>query len=254
MGKSIKMKTFNSIINILKKEGYEITQDTKARIEHMLECLEDKNRFNNLDQIMEWFKNQRRKCEMEVKKIGINELEKWDFDNKTQNIVHDSGEFFSVIGVKVLNSKKREVGEWTQPMIWQKEGGILGILSKKFNGVRHYLIHAKAEPGNIHKLQLSPTLQATFSNLKKAHKGNKPKFAEYFENPEKENVIYSKSFAEDGGRFYLKTNYNMLVEVDENEEIEVPDDYIWLTMYQIKQLLKYDNLINPHVRSIISYL
>ena len=84
--------------------------------------------------------------------------------------------------------------------------------------------------------------------------GKKPKFAEYFENPKKGKTIYSRSFAEDGGRLYLKTNQNMLIEVDENEEIEVPDNYIWLTMYQIKQLLKYDNLINPHVRGIISYL
>jgi oxidase EvaA len=248
------MAAFDKIIKVLEEEGYTPTKDTEARVNQLLECLKDENQFHKLDEVIKWFRKQREKCEMEVKEIGISDLENWNIDKKTKNITHDSGEFFSVIGVKVSNTLKREVGGWTQPMIRQKEGGILGILCKKFKGVKHYLIHAKAEPGNIYKLQLSPTLQATFSNLKKAHGGNKPKFAEYFEDSKKGDVIYSKSFAEDGGRFYLKTNHNMLVEVDENKKIEIPEDYIWLTMYQIKQLLKHDNLVNPHVRSIISYL
>ena len=32
------------------------------------------------------------------------------------------------------------------------------------------------------------------------------------------------------------------------------DDFIWITLYQIKQLLKRDYIVNPHVRSIISNL
>jgi hypothetical protein len=45
----------------------------------------------------------------------------------------------------------------------------------------------------------------------------------------------------------------MIVEVSENEKFEIPDSFIWVTMYQIKQMiLHHENLINPHVRSIIS--
>lgn len=248
------MNIFDKIIQILKEYGYNITDDSKARVNQLMECLRDDNQFYKLDEVIEWFHKQRNNCEMEVKEIGISELEGWHINERTKNIVHDSGEFFSVIGVKVSNTRKREVLGWTQPIIWQKEGGILGILCKKFNGVRYYLIHAKAEPGNIHKLQLSPTLQATFSNLKKAHGGKKPKFAEYFMKGAKVKKIYSRCYAEDGGRFYLKTNNNMIVEIDENENIGVPDDYIWLTMYQIKQLMKHDNMLAPHLRSVISYL
>lgn len=248
------MSTVNKIIDVLKKEGHVISEDAKMRVQQLVECLKDENSVHKLDDIILWLENQRKRCEMKVEEIGIGKLREWIIDGKTKNISHKSGEFFSVIGVKVSNTSKREVGGWTQPMIYQKENGILGILCKKINNIRHYLLHAKAEPGNIHKLQLSPTLQATYSNLNRAHGGKKPKFAEYFENPGKGSVIYSKSFAEDGGRFYLKVNQNMLVEVGEDEEIAVPDDYIWLTMHQIKQLLKHDNLVNPHVRSIISYL
>ncbi len=246
------METFDKIMNILKEDGYEINEDTKVRINQFLECLRDENKYHNLEEVINWFKEKRESCPMDVKEIGINELEKWHVDHVTGNISHDSGEFFSVIGVKVTNTNMREVGGWSQPMLYQKEGGILGIMRKKINGVMYYLLHAKVEPGNLYKLQLSPTLQATFSNLRKAHEGKKPKFAEYFENPKEGTVIFSRWFAEDGGRLYLKSNKNMIVDIE--GEIEVPDDYIWLTMYQIKHLLKYDNLISPHVRGIISVL
>ena len=35
----------------------------------------------------------------------------------------------------------------------------------------HFLIQAKIEPGNVNKVQLSPTIQATHSNFTKVHKG-----------------------------------------------------------------------------------
>jgi dTDP-4-dehydro-6-deoxy-alpha-D-glucopyranose 2,3-dehydratase len=246
------MKLNERVLDVLKEEGCNVNEDMIMRVKQLVECLDGKS-LHSLDYVLSWFEDQRKKCGMEIKEKGLNDLKDWKTDSKTGNVSHKSGEFFSVIGIGASNTSKREVRGWDQPMIHQKEGGILGILCKKINGVVHYLLHAKAEPGNIHKLQLSPTLQATHSNLKRAHAGKKPKFAEYFESAKKENIIYSKSFAEDGGRFYLKVNQNMLVELSD-EKIEIPDDYIWVTMHQIKQLLKHDNLVNPHVRSIISYL
>lgn len=246
------MDSYEKISEILKEKGIIVDSDIEMRINQFLECLTDDNKFHKLDEVIKWFNKKREECTMDVEEINIKDLEKWKTDEKTGNINHDSGEFFSVIGVRVKNTGMREVSGWDQPMIYQKEGGILGILRKKIDGVMYYLLHAKAEPGNPGKLQLSPTLQATFSNLKKAHKGKKPKFSEYFENPKQGSVVYSRWFAEDGGRLHLKSNKNMLVET--NDDIVVPEDYIWLTMYQIKQLLKYDNLVNPHVRGIISVL
>ena len=240
------MDTCNEIIKVLQRNNYQINDDIQVRVKQLMECLKDENKFQTLAQVKEWLDDQRRKCPMETTQIPIHDLEKWKVDLKTGNITHDSGGFFSVVGLRVSNTVNREVvGGWTQPIIKQVEG-ILGILCCNFNGVRHYLIDAKAEPGNIHKLQLSPTVQATLSNLKQLHGGKKTKFAEFFEESEDVlnaipgvKVIYSQWLAEDGGRFYLKVNKNMLVEVDEHIEIIVPSNFIWLTMYQIKQLLKY---------------
>mgnify|MGYP001405170331 CR=1 FL=1 len=240
----------------LEEFGYEVDEDVEFRISIMLESLRDDNQINKLDYIIEWFKKKREESDMLVEEIGINELDKWDVDEESGNIRHESGGFFEMIGVKVSNTFDREVGKkgWTQPIIAKNPGGILGIIMKRINGIPHYLLQAKAEPGNIGKLQLSPTLQATTSNLLKAHGGTKPLFAEYFDEENNPNIIYAKWQSEDGGRFYLKSNYNMIVEVKEDEELDIPDSFIWVTLFQIKQLMKIENFVGPHVRGIISYL
>ena len=248
--------TIDEIKEILEKNGYDLDSDTILRVQTMLESIRDDNQINKLDYVIDWFNKKREESDMIVEEIGINELDKWNVDPNSGNIKHESGGFFEVIGVKASNTFDREVGKkgWTQPMIAKNPGGILGILMKKINGVPHYLLQAKAEPGNIGKLQLSPTLQATTSNLLKAHGGSKPLFAEYFDDENNPKIIYAKWQSEDGGRFHLKSNYNMIVEVNEDEELKIPDSFIWVTLYQIKQLMKIENFVGPHVRGIISYL
>jgi oxidase EvaA len=246
----------DDIQKILEKEEYHIDSDTISRIETMIESIRDDNQINKLDYIIEWFNKKREESDMIVEEIGINDLDKWKVDSNSGNVKHESGGFFEVIGVKASNTFDREVGKkgWTQPMIAKNPGGILGIIMKRINGIPHYLLQAKAEPGNIGKLQLSPTLQATTSNLLKAHGGSKPIFAEYFDEENNPKIIYAKWQSEDGGRFHLKSNYNMIVEIKENEELKIPDSFIWVTLYQIKQLMKIENFVGPHVRGIISYL
>ena len=246
----------DDINGVLEKNGYSLDSDTILRIQTMLESIRDDNQINKLDYIIEWFNKKRQESDMIVEEIGIRDLDKWSVDSNTGNVKHESGGFFEVIGIKASNTFDREVGKkgWTQPMIAKNPGGILGIIMKRINGIPHYLLQAKAEPGNIGKLQLSPTLQATTSNLLKAHGGSKPLFAEYFDDENNPKIIYAKWQSEDGGRFHLKSNYNMIVEVKEDEELKIPDSFIWVTLYQIKQLMKIENFVGPHVRGIISYL
>ena len=246
----------DKIRELLENNEYSVDSDAMSRIDTMIESLRDDNQINKLDYIINWFNKKREESDMIVEEIGIKDLDKWDIDHNSGNVKHESGGFFEVIGVKVSNTFDREVGKkgWTQPMIAKNPGGILGIIMKKINGIPHYLLQAKAEPGNIGKLQLSPTLQATTSNLLKAHGGSKPLFAEYFNEENNPKIIYAKWQSEDGGRFHLKSNYNMIVEIKEDDELKIPDSFIWVTLYQIKQLMKIENFIGPHVRGIISYL
>lgn len=239
------------ILNFIKGKGYKITREAENTAGELSEILKAQNEnLDDVSAILGWLEEKKKSYPVRTAEIGIRDLDGWHVHPETGNISHKSGKFFTVMGVKVDAAKGREVSSWTQPMIKQEECGILGVLCKKINGVMHYLLYAKYEPGSIAHLQLSPTLQATDSNLQKAHGGEKTRFAEYFENGGKGKVRVSVVHVEDPSRFYHKTNRCMIVEVDENEKIETPEDYVWLTLPQIKKLLKMDNVVNALARCV----
>lgn len=242
------------LLGVLREEGFEVTADLEARLDHFLECIRPREDPAEVEGLLAWLEERRRQSRMEVEEVPMSRLARWRVDPTTGVISHETGEFFRVIGICVRNASARETASWCQPIIYQPEMGILGILVQRREGRDHYLLQAKAEPGNIGKLQLSPTLQSTVSNLRRAHGGLKSPFADYFENPRPGSVIYAHYQGEDGGRLHLKKNLNMLVRVSEDEPIAIPDDFVWVTMYQIKQLLKHENVINIAARSVISAL
>ncbi|MCK5360722.1 MAG: NDP-hexose 2,3-dehydratase family protein, partial [Gammaproteobacteria bacterium] len=168
----------------------------------------------------------------------------------TSNLRHESGRFFSIEGVEI-KTNWGDVAHWQQPIIRQPEIGILGIITKKFDGVLHFLMQAKIEPGNINSVQLSPTLQATKSNYTRVHKGKSPRYFEYFtDNKPGVRVLLDQLQSEQGARFLKKRNRNIIVEVE--EDIEVFEEFCWLTLGQLKHLLDYENIVNMDTRTVIS--
>ena len=244
---------YDEIMQFMKWKGYTITEEVEVLAGQLADCVDAGE--PDISWVLKWLEEKSKTYPAEVSEVGLNDLSKWHLDPISGNITHESGKFFSIIGVKVNGAKGREVQSWEQPMIKQQECGILGILCQRQNGIKKYLLYGKYEPGNNPIIQLSPTLQATASNLSRAHGGNKPRFSEYFENNGKGKVLVSVEGVEDGGRFYLKTNRNMIVEVEEKENIDAPEDYIWLTLPQIKRLSREkDRVVNSLVRSILGSL
>jgi dTDP-4-dehydro-6-deoxy-alpha-D-glucopyranose 2,3-dehydratase len=198
-----------------------------------------------------WFDERRRAIRMDVERIAFADLERWGFQQSTGNLVHDSGRFFSVEGVRA-----RYEGEhsrcWSQPILNQPEVGFLGILVKEFDGVLHCLMQAKAEPGNAERLQLSPTVQATRSNYTGVHEGNAVKYLEYFTNPAKGRALVDVLQSEHGAWFYRKRNRNLVVEA--LGDVPEHEDYCWLTMGQVRRLLRVSDLVNMDTRTVLACL
>ena len=202
----------------------------------------------------QWIADKMATAHLSSRIIPIGQIEGWQIEGATGNIHHLSGKFFTITGVQARHRTRRGDLEWDQPIIDQPEIGILGILAKKIEGVLHFCLQAKEEPGNIHSVQLSPTVQATYSNYTRVHGGKVPQFIDYFLDPPQQAVLYAKLQTEDGGRFLFKSNRNMVVKADDNEFDYLSDGYIWLTLRQIAQLLRRDNLVNACARSVLSAL
>lgn len=199
---------------------------------------------------MLWLERKKASTHHHIKEIPFSEMKNWDFEESTGNLIHSSRKFFSIEGIHI-KTNWGNVKEWTQPIINQPEIGFLGIITKNINGVLYFLMQAKIEPGNINAVQISPTLQATKSNYTQVHKGNPPLYLEYFlDNREDVEVLLDQLQSEQGARFLRKRNRNIIIEV--HSDIEVKEDFCWLTLGQIKELLKLDNIINMDTRTVIS--
>ncbi len=209
------------------------------------------NPFNSTEEVLAWVGRRNREILVDVTQVPFDELEGWRFDDKTGNLCHESGKFFSIVGVDVYRNQGG-IFRWKQPIINQPEVGYLGIICKEFNGVLYFLLQAKIEPGNVNCVQLSPTLQATRSNYTCVHGGKRPAYLDYFKNAKDEQIILDQLQSEQGARFYRKRNRNIIIRVD--DEIDVGEDFRWLTLGQIKRLMSYDNTVNMDTRTVLSGL
>ena len=171
----------------------------------------------------------------------------WFYDKREGCIRNRNHSFFQITGLeKTLTGGERQ----TQPIILQQEIGFLGIICKEIDGVMHFLMQAKIEPGNINKIQISPTIQATKSNFTQKHGGAKPAYLEYFEQAAKYEIVVDQIQSEQSSRFYKKRNRNIIIRVD--EDVPVLPSHRWMTLGQIKQLMRVDNLVNMDTRTVLS--
>ena len=212
--------------------------------------LTNTNPFNSTEDIRQWIENRNHEVEVKVERIPFSDMKLWHSD-ADGCIHHDSGRFFSIVGIDI-NTDYGENHHWRQPIILQPEVGYLGILTKEIDGVLYCLMQAKIEPGNVNCVQISPTLQATKSNYSRVHSGKSPNYLEYFVNAKPENIILDQLQSEQGARFMRKRNRNIIIKVD--EDVPVLDDFRWMTLGQVKELMRYDNLVNMDTRTVLSGL
>jgi oxidase EvaA len=197
-------------------------------------------------ELNKWISNQRKKNLMKSTKTNISKVLSWKIDKK--KIYHQSKSFFSIVPFMFTDNKKK----WYQPLIIQKEIGILGILKKKQKTEDYYLLQAKVEPGNINGVQLSPTVQATKSNYLQKHGGKKTNYLSFFiKNKFYNKTISNLKLSEQGSRYLEKANKNILIDI-KNKKIKKLKNYIWVTKKNLEYLLKKKNLLNMDTISVLS--
>ncbi len=118
----------------------------------------------------------------------------------------------------------------------------------------HFLVQAKLEPGNFDIIELAPTVQCLTGNYRKGKNEYEVEFIDYVLNPEANNatVKHSSFQSEEGGRFFEEQNKNMIIEVGDGFDVNVPDKYMWMTLHQIKTFIKFNNYLNIQSRSLLS--
>jgi oxidase EvaA len=185
--------------------------------------------------------------------VPLRDLRDWVLD-ACGNLRHASGRFFAVEGLRVTSDGTAAGGNaWDQPILDQPEIGILGLLCQRRRGILSFLVQAKAEPGNVGGVQVSPTLQATWSNYHRVHGGRTPPYLEHFLKPSG-RVHVDLLQPEQGSRFLHKHNRNVVIEVPPDRHVPIRDHFRWVTLGQLRAMLARANVVNAECRSVLACL
>lgn len=198
-------------------------------------------------EIWDWIDGLNENAVVQLNKISLEECYPWYYDKQSGEIRNIDRSFFQIIGVQHYENDAL-VSE--QPIILQKEIGFLGIICCKIQGVWHYLMQGKIEPGNVNVVQISPTVQATKSNFEQKHGGKVPDYLDFFLEMKPESILVDQIQSEQSSRFWGKRNRNVILMVD--REFEEKEHFRWMTLIQIKELMKHNNIVNMDTRTVIS--
>ena len=218
---------------------YELLRSWKDRIGNV----------NSMEDIFKWVEFRNQNLTVDIQKIPFSYDGFWHYDKADGYIRNASNSFFQLAGYQEIVDNKvvRE-----QPIIMQKEVGFLGILCQMIDGKLNFLMQAKVEPGNVNVIQISPTIQATKSNFTQKHGGAVPAYLEYFKNAKQHTIIVDQLQSEQASRFQGKRNRNIIVYVDEDVIIDVLPSHKWMTLGQIKECMRHENLVNMDSRTVLS--
>lgn len=200
-----------------------------------------------IKKILAWINEKNRGLKVSIVKNNLSDSTWWFYDERSGEIRNQNNSFFQIRGLRQYYDGKMVL---EQPILIQNEIGYLGIICKEIDGVLQFLMQAKIEPGNVNKIQISPTIQATKSNFTQKHGGKKPAYLDYFLNVRPQNIIVDQIQSEQSSRFLGKRNRNIIITVD--EDIEVLPSHCWMTLGTIRRLMKIDNLVNMDTRTVLS--
>ena len=211
--------------------------------------LSEQDALYSFDQIIHWFTDLKAYYDIEVRTIPLREVEHWQI--KDDEISHQEGKYFKVIGVNVEISN-REVSNWYQPLIAPLQEGLCAFVVKEIDGLLHFLVQAKVEAGNFDILEMAPTVQCITGSYDSQESRNTLPFLDYVLTIPEENILFDTRQSEEGGRFFKEQNRNLLILADATFSETVPDNYIWMTLNQLKTLIKFNNYLNIQARSLIA--
>lgn len=207
--------------------------------------------FLSFNQIIYWLTAQKVKYELSVKSKSLIDLQDWTITDSS--IEHKDKRFFKVIGVNV-EIGNREVTSWHQPLVEPCDEGICAFIIKEIDGILHFLVQAKLEAGNFDIVEIAPSVQCSSVYSEKKENQDKIPFLKEVLNAKPEQVIFDTLQSEEGGRFYREQNRNIIIKLDDSFSTEVPENFTWLTLNQLKKLIVFNNYVNIQARSLVAAL
>tara|TARA_Y100001958_G_C21184631_1_gene513913 strand:- start:42 stop:1310 length:1269 start_codon:yes stop_codon:yes gene_type:complete len=228
----------SDIKELVKKRSI-LNMDTISVFSTFLKKEKKDTPLNSQNKILKWISKKDKFYKLKINIKSLNDLEDWKVTNK--KIVHKRKKHFSVIGINI-QSNKREIKEWDQPIIKGKKLAFIGFIMCQFNKTNHYLCRYNKKPG-LRTSTLSCSINTSDINgYKKIN--TLSTFQKYLLNiffmkkNKKFQTVYENILSDEGGRFYnCEIKYKALF-INKNSKISLPEDYIWISQNQMIKMIK----------------
>jgi oxidase EvaA len=188
--------------------------------------------------IFNFINNNKKKYFTLINKISLSKLKYWTL--KKDIIFNNKKNYFSIIGVSVKNNS-REINKWEQPIIAQENLAFAGFILKIINQTLHYLVSFDIKPG-LKNACLSCTVRTSdFTNYKKNYDLNSFKkniINQNFIQKKNGKLLYKTIQSDEGGRFYKSQICYSVFQLNENHNLKIPKNYIWISHNQMINLIK----------------
>jgi len=212
---------------------------------------EEQGALHDSVEILSWFTELKSRHSIGQRRIPLSELTDWH--QTPDRIFHRDNKYFTVLGVQV-EASNREVSQWSQPLLAPCGKGVLAFLTKEIDGVLHLLVQARTEAGTLDVIEMAPTVHCTPDNFADADPARRPRFLDYVLSAPPSRIHSDVVHSEEGGRFYCAENRYLVVEAGDDFDVDVPDDFIWMTLRQATDLVRYGNYFNVEARSLLACL
>ncbi len=203
------------------------------------------------DAVLSWITDARTRADITATRVPLREVRRWE--RSPRGIAHETGLYFSIIGVDV-DASGREVKRWSQPMLSPASDSLAAFLVRRIDGVLHVLVDARVEPGYLDVVELAPTVQCTVINYAAAAPEDRPPFLDAVLNADPARIRFDATHSEEGGRFYHARTRYLVVETDDEFAPADHPDHRWLTLDQLVGLLRHSHYVNVQARSLIACL
>jgi oxidase EvaA len=211
----------------------------------------DRSALHSTDAVIRWFMGMKSRFELRVQPMNLRDIDDWVSDG--DSIRHVSGRYFAVIGVSV-SASTREVLEWDQPLIESVKGGINCFTCQRLDGELHFLVQGRVEAGTLDVVEMAPTLQYTPANYDASRHDSLPAFADVVRGMRPDQIRHDSLQSEEGGRFYHDQNRYVIAEADPDQIGEIPANFCWMTLKQMKEMIRFNNCFNVEARSLLACL
>jgi oxidase EvaA len=146
-----------------------------------------------------------------------------------------------------VSCEKREVTQWDQPIAGTRTQSKMILFIGTLNGTLHLLLQAKLEAGNRNGFELTTTVQSDSSHV--------PDFEKvYIEMAQTGKPLLNFDNSEEGGRFDQCISHYQVIWMDDVVREQEDSFHRWVSLSQVSDFLRRENVITNELRSILSSL